>query len=646
MEEDYVDIVISSRYRIELNIGDHITAFGRTYWMNKLPRVEKIGSTNIQYTVRYEGVQYMMARVSYLLNVYTTSIELQDTRGNSLIGDIGAFLDVMIVNLNRVFPGLFRIGTYPNNTSSDTLIDFDENDNCLSVLQKLCDTFDTEFDIEEQSGSIIINCRKRNVIFPYHFQYGDHKGLYKLVRDNSGSENLVNRLYVYGGSKNLTTYYMSDRLLLMNRNRSNSYIEDQNSIAKYGLFEGVKVFDDIIPKREYHVTSIESDSKKFTDSTMFDLNDHWSDNSSDYSWYLELKGMSDSPEALTEYRSRVVGSTKYLIAGSHAVIHFNSGNLAGYDFEVTNYNHSGKTFTIKQETDDRGNKFPSDVDTAYQISVGDRYTITNILLPRNYITSAQAILRSRALDYLNKMSEPIIKYELSIDEKFMMWKCPNDIVAIDCGDYVSISDSDFVNGVVKVRVRSVKRNLMSKYEYNVELEDINLAREHRRMVYRDMASGTNHSNDFVMGNNSEVGNGITFYPNVSEDGVLSWTNDGGLENPKPIAVKGADGISSKISHREITVKEAIASITINDEREYVRVNLQQNTVINIDSSGSTNEHYLLLHNVTSVSIDVIINSSSNTSVIGESELTIDPGSYAEVSFILDKSDYIVTKSKL
>ena len=35
--------------------------------------------------------------------------------------------------------------------------------------------------------------------------------------------------------------------------------------------------------------------------------------------------------------------------------------------------------------------------------------------------------------------------------------------------------------------------------------------------------------------------GATFTPSVSESGTLSWTNDGGLENPAPVNIKGADG---------------------------------------------------------------------------------------------------------
>jgi len=35
--------------------------------------------------------------------------------------------------------------------------------------------------------------------------------------------------------------------------------------------------------------------------------------------------------------------------------------------------------------------------------------------------------------------------------------------------------------------------------------------------------------------------GVTFTPTVSEDGILSWSNDGGLDNPDPVNIKGVKG---------------------------------------------------------------------------------------------------------
>lgn len=40
-------------------------------------------------------------------------------------------------------------------------------------------------------------------------------------------------------------------------------------------------------------------------------------------------------------------------------------------------------------------------------------------------------------------------------------------------------------------------------------------------------------------------NGYTFTPAVSEEGVISWTNDGGLENPEAISIKGIQGVQGE-----------------------------------------------------------------------------------------------------
>ena len=36
-------------------------------------------------------------------------------------------------------------------------------------------------------------------------------------------------------------------------------------------------------------------------------------------------------------------------------------------------------------------------------------------------------------------------------------------------------------------------------------------------------------------------NGATFYPEVSADGIISWTNDRELPNPNPVNIKGEKG---------------------------------------------------------------------------------------------------------
>lgn len=44
---------------------------------------------------------------------------------------------------------------------------------------------------------------------------------------------------------------------------------------------------------------------------------------------------------------------------------------------------------------------------------------------------------------------------------------------------------------------------------------------------------------FIRGDDGK--DGTTFIPSVSDDGVITWENDGGLPNPPPVNIKGRDG---------------------------------------------------------------------------------------------------------
>jgi hypothetical protein len=57
-------------------------------------------------------------------------------------------------------------------------------------------------------------------------------------------------------------------------------------------------------------------------------------------------------------------------------------------------------------------------------------------------------------------------------------------------------------------------------------------------------AGATFSPKFNSGNSGGSGggeNGATFYPSVTENGDLSWSNDKGLENPAPVNIKGPKG---------------------------------------------------------------------------------------------------------
>ena len=445
--EDTVDITIESPFPQKYNIGDSITVFGRDYKLNRLPSVKKTGMHQFQYTLQFEGIQYDLFRVTYDLTIDTTTNELQDVQGDTLTGNLNRFMAVLIANANRVFPGKWKLGACPD-TIGDKTLTFGESDNCLSVLQNLCNesNFNVEFEIEQAKGVYTINLHERvGQTLPFVFKYGKGRGLYDLHRENVSSSNIVTRLKVYGSTENITSKYRADRLCLPGRTKGQSYIEKSEMVAKYGIFEGRKNFDNVKPS---FTGSVESkvDEFSFIDTKFpFDLN------------------AKDSN-----------GETLYLINGVSAKIHFNTGNLAGYDFEVKSYDHATHKFSLKKTTDDRGDVFPSETSKAFQFDKGNEYKVLDIAYSPDIEAKAEAELAELANKYYDQNCQPKVQYGLSVTKAYLQKLVgTNDSIMnfFSPGDFLHVVDAD-IDVDKAIRIKSFVRNILDPYDYTLTISDI------------------------------------------------------------------------------------------------------------------------------------------------------------------------------
>ena len=431
---DTVAITVKSATPLTFHLGDQIDVYGKTYTLNQLPGIKKTGNRNFEYTLTFEGVQYELIDVQFLLP--------DDTVLDSFTGDLEDFLGILIGNLTRVYPGKWVLGVYPANTEYKTLTYTEKN--CLEVLQDLCEQYSTEFEITQANGVRTLNIKTAGVNFPYTFRYGRTGGLYELTRQNINSKNVVTRLYVYGGSSNLGDKYRYTRLCLPGKAKNASYIEDAAAIAAYGLKENTKIFDDIRPERYGEVTAAGSAYYAFKDATMnFDLNE------------------KDS-----------AGNTKWLIDGATAKVKFTTGNLAGYEFDIHKYDHATKEIQVVPFTDENGMKFPSETSAAFQFGVGDKYFFTDINLPDTYKTDAENKLLAEGNKAITEYSQPQVQYGLSIDENFIR-QFAGELTVVNLfavGDYIPVVDEDI--GVNKsVRITAFTRDLVREYKYNITLGD-------------------------------------------------------------------------------------------------------------------------------------------------------------------------------
>lgn len=437
LSDDLVSLTVVSAEPLNFDFGDVITIFGKPYKLNQLPEPTKEGERKYTYEVTLEGTQYDLIDVIYKLP--------EGCYGEQLYGDLEAHLNALIWNLNRIYPGKWILGTFPANTPFKNLNATGKN--CLQVLQEYCEQYGVEFGIviNTAAGTYTLNIvEKVGVTQPFTLQYGRGKGLYKLQRKNINNAGITTRLYAYGGSNNLGSSYGHNKLCLPGTTRLTSYVESATGRARYGIKENEKTFDDIKPERLGEVTSLGGNVLSFADSSMFDLNEREQDGT----------------------------TTKYLIEGATAKVTFQTGNLAGYSFDVRKYDHTTHMFVINKFTDENGTVFPSETSAAFQIAVGDKYIIEDINLPQQYITDAEARLLEQATKELEKVEQPQVSYALELDAQFLAKTFGQEVSAevLHVGDFIRIVDEGV--GVDKeVRITRIERNLLKEHSYSITLAD-------------------------------------------------------------------------------------------------------------------------------------------------------------------------------
>mgnify|MGYP006899713435 CR=1 FL=1 len=469
MGEDTLTLVVEATLPIDFTVGDTLQALGKTYYLNTLPGVQRSARRHLTYTVVLESAKYDLAK-TILVNEFAGGKETVNETEFSYTGEFDQLMDLAVINLNRT-QGADSWQWRKVDTGADP--DFDPQyqecktltfscENVLSALNTICTEWGVEYRIETVDGRRTISVGQiGRQVYEYRFAYGKGRGLYSLTRSNVSESSAPTRLYAYGSSQNLGTAYRERRrrlaLPLEHPSpliREGLYVQDDALVERFGLIEGAVIFDQVYPSREGTVSSVDpQDELKFTDLEMFDLNE-------------------------TDEQ----GNSKYLLGTSSPVVHFNTGNLGGYEFSIAGYNSTTKTFTLVPFTDENEYRYPSADDAAFRIAPGDRYVLLGIALPETYVAQAEERLAEKALEKYTRLAQGRYAYSLEIDPFFMKEYFPNArfAPAFSAGDYLYIEDADLVDGTdattgqagtAAVKISSVSIDLYQPYHYTVELSE-------------------------------------------------------------------------------------------------------------------------------------------------------------------------------
>lgn len=475
MGDDNVQLSIVSSKCITFGKGDKIVIGGNEYTIRTTVNRDEISEDYYKHDAVFYGVMYELMKTQYR----DCDANGKSTRSTfDLTYSIKDFVKVIIYNLNRDYPGLWKFDEDNCPDTDPITIQFSKQ-NCLQVLQSLCgdSNFKLEFKISQAEGVRTIHIGKfgAKIVPPggnAFFEWGKGNGLYNLKEEKVDDKSIKTRLWVEGGTTNIRADYRnySERLQLpfprrLNKNKhtladgtviepesemigihndNDRFIEDGDLRDALGSDEDTAQYDNIYPRRTGEITALmEGDINSFVDDTMdFDLTE------------------------------KDANGTKWLINDVAAKINFISGLLAGQQFELSAYDHSSKTFTLKPYTDNRGLTIPT-VDTeAYRFRAGDKYTITEINLPKSYEDDAEEDLWYAGKEDFDNMKQARAQYKLTLDRQYLIDNTPDDAdtSVFNVGDYVPIKDERF--GIEKsIRIQKVVRNLLLEQDYSLTLSD-------------------------------------------------------------------------------------------------------------------------------------------------------------------------------
>lgn len=414
MGDNTLQLTFKDSRNIQFMVNDYCTVYGEKYLLNSRPVVKKDSTSYWEYTLTMDADSLELSKAQFLFLGADNTLKESDF---SLMGTADTFMDLLIQNANRVGAGWIKGNVVSTDYHNLTF----SGQNCYDALGKLATEFDTEFWIDGRTIHLFDRARDTG----YTFRQGRNKGLYDITRLPTDNSSIVTRLYAFGANKNLPAAYRGStpRLLMTD----GIYFLEKN-IDKYGIIEATQIFDDIFPTRTGKVTSVDAANVfHFIDAAMdFNLND-------------------------------------YLLPGLTAKVTFNTGQLAGYTFEISSYDNATKQFTILQNKDETAIVVPS---ATLKPGIGDQYVLVDITLPQSYIDAAEAALKAKAQATLDLNSEPQETYKITFDPVYL--KKRNIVPVI--GDLVWLWDGD-LDVDRKIRVTATTRGIVDEWNLQVDLSD-------------------------------------------------------------------------------------------------------------------------------------------------------------------------------
>jgi len=463
---------------IEIPVGAYCDFEGQRYTLVKPENVILHHRRYFEYTVTLDSTQHYLERYRFRDIVYSGSFGGSGRLKFSLTGTPLNHLQMLIANLNQREWGLTR-NENPQSSlniwSVGTCIEAVEKTisynhvTCLEALNQMSEEFETEWEIE---GNVVsLHKVEYNKSSPLALAYGRGNGFKSGVTRTTESEMPLDRLYIQGGNKNIDpSNYNNCRELLLPKSQTlrfdGEHFEDEEDFNSASARTYITDSDGFFIRRTDAVVSLPSEGsldcseiypkRVGTISQVITVNEdnHYYD-------FVDI----GIPIALNYHDCLIAGETMTVI--------FQSGMLAGREFEISAYHHDERRFEIKPAEID-GYDMPGGV---YVPAVGDTYAIFNVMLPEAYIcdnntkSGASWDMFREAVRYLFDNEEQKITFTGELDGIWAARDWVNIGGKIRLGGYISFTDEAVQPTAQLVRITGIKDYVNRPHSPEIELSN-------------------------------------------------------------------------------------------------------------------------------------------------------------------------------
>ncbi len=448
---------------VEIPVGSYCEFQGETFTLKRPENFKMKHKRLFEYTVLFDPPE-ANAKVWKFRNPVDGRLKF------SLTAKPHEHLQMFVDNMNRRDKG-WTVGECIDGV--ETLIAYD-HDFCIDALTRMASTFKTEYEFTGKRVSLRkIEYNKSN---PLPLSYGRGNGFKPGVgRSNTGDNPPTEILFVQGGTDNIDPSKYGSSELLLPKNQTLAYdgehFEDEDGfIAKNARRYVVDEAGLSIRRDDKQLSSLAEDS--------LDCSEIYPKRVGTVSTVVAVDEKNNFYDIVDTSIPSSLNYEECLIAGETMTVVFQTGMLAGREFEVKYYHNA-----VKGKAARRFEIVPADIDgqtmpnTTFAPKSGDKYAVFKCMLPTAYIcdnatkTGASWDMFRAAVKHLFDNEDLKFTFTGELDGIWSKKDWVNIGGRIKLGGYIRFSDNQFQKDGVLVRITGIKDYINKPHSPVIELSN-------------------------------------------------------------------------------------------------------------------------------------------------------------------------------